>query len=115
MTGICFSARAQASLKDLKWHMCANYTPTSKEQIEARFGVRWPQLYLPPEAWPGYMAPILRGSHEVPGELQIAHAMFGMVLHWADLKLARRTSNVRAEKVASSRAHAINWRKFAIF
>jgi putative SOS response-associated peptidase YedK len=43
---------------------------------------------------------VLRGSHEAPGELEIAPAMFGMVPHWADHKLARQTYNAHTETVA---------------
>lgn len=71
--------------------MCADYTPSRKEQIEESFRAGYPLLDLPPDAWPGYMASILRGSHEVPGELEIAPSMFGMVPHRADHKLARQT------------------------
>ena len=91
--------------------MCADYTPSRKEQIDDRFGVRSPQLDLPPEAWPGYMAPILRGSHEAPGELEIAPAMFGMVPHWADHKLARQTYNARTETVASKPSFRNAWKR----
>ena len=91
--------------------MCADYTPSRKEQIDDRFGVRSPQLDLPPEAWPGYMAPILRGSHEAPGELEIAPAMFGMVPHWADHKLARQTYNARTETVASKPSYRSAWKR----
>ena len=71
--------------------MCADYTPSRKEQIEESFRAGYPLLDLPPDAWPGYMTSILRGSHEVPGELEIAPSMFGMVPHRADHKLARQT------------------------
>lgn len=91
--------------------MCADYTPSRNEQIEERFGVRSPQLDLPLEAWPGYMAPILRGSHEAPGELEIAPAMFGMVPHWADHKLARQTYNARTETVASKPSFRNAWKR----
>ncbi|MBW3496992.1 SOS response-associated peptidase [Janthinobacterium sp. NKUCC08_JDC] len=91
--------------------MCADYTPSRKEQIENQFGVRSPQLELPPEAWPGYMAPILRGSHEAPGELEIAPAMFGMVPHWAEHKLARQTYNARTETVASKPSFRSAWKR----
>ncbi|WP_102293692.1 SOS response-associated peptidase [Janthinobacterium sp. AD80] len=91
--------------------MCADYTPSGKEQIEDRFGVRSSQLDLPPEAWPGYMAPILRGSHEAPGEMEVAPAMFGMVPHWADHKLARQTYNARTETVASKPSFRSAWKR----
>lgn len=91
--------------------MCADYTPIHKKQIEDQFGTRPPQLDLPPEAWPGYMAPILRGSQEVPGELEILPAMFGMVPHWADHKLARQTYNARTETVASKPSFRNAWKR----
>lgn len=69
--------------------MCADYTPCGKEVLDAHFDVISIQLDLASEAWPGYIAPILRCTHEAPGELEIAPAMFGMVPHWADHKLAR--------------------------
>ncbi|MDO8072965.1 SOS response-associated peptidase family protein [Janthinobacterium sp. SUN176] len=91
--------------------MCADYTPSRKDQIEGHFGVRSSQHDLPPEAWPGYMAPILRGSHEAPGELEIAPAMFGMVPHCADHKLARQTYNARTETVASKPSFRSAWKR----
>ncbi|MBB5610449.1 MULTISPECIES: SOS response-associated peptidase [unclassified Janthinobacterium] len=91
--------------------MCADYTPSRKEQIEESFRTGYPLLDLPPEAWPGYMAPILRGSQESPGDLEIAPAMFGMVPHWADLKLARQTYNARTETVASKPSFRNAWKR----
>lgn len=91
--------------------MCADYTPGRKEQIEACFAVRSPQLDLPPEAWPGYMAPILRSSHEALGEVEIASAMFGMVPHWADHKLARQTYNARTETMDSKPSFRSAWKR----
>lgn len=98
---------------EFKWEcfMCADYTPSREEQIEGQFGVRSLQLDLPPEAWPGYMAPILRGSHEAPGEMKVAPAMFGMVPHWADHKLARQTYNARTETVASKSSFRSAWKR----
>lgn len=43
--------------------MCTDYTASREEQTEERLGVRSYQLDLRPEAWPGYMALILRCSH----------------------------------------------------
>ena len=91
--------------------MCADYTPSRKAQIEDSFSIAYLLLDLPPEAWPGYIAPILRGSHETPGELEIAPAMFGMVPHWADHKLARQTYNARTETVASKPSFRNAWKR----
>lgn len=90
--------------------MCADYTPSRKEQIEDRFGARSLQVDLSLEVWPGYMAPILRVSYETPGELETAAAMFGMVPHWADHKLARQTYNARTETVASKPSFRNAWK-----
>ncbi|TSD71215.1 SOS response-associated peptidase [Janthinobacterium sp. KBS0711] len=91
--------------------MCADYTPSRSDQIEQHFAVRSPQFDLPPEAWPGYMAPIIRASHEVPGELEVAPACFGMVPHWADMKLARQTYNARTETVAQKPSFRNAWKR----
>jgi len=91
--------------------MCADYTPSRKDQIEESFRTSYPLLDLPPEAWPGYMAPVLRGSHEASGEMEVAAAMFGIVPHWADHKLARQTYNARAETVASKPSFRSAWKR----
>ncbi len=91
--------------------MCADYTPSRKEQIDGHFGIRSLQFDLLPEVWPGYMAPILRGSHEAPGDMEITPAMFGMVPHWADHKLARQTYNARTETVASKPSFRNAWKR----
>nr|WP_282961321.1 SOS response-associated peptidase family protein [Janthinobacterium lividum] len=67
---------------------------------------------MPPEAWPGYIAPILlRASNKDPSELEVAPAMFGMVPHWADHKLARQTYNARTETVASKPSFRSAWNR----
>lgn len=57
------------------------------------------------------MAPILRDSHEAPGELEISPAMFGMVPHWAGHKLARQTYNARTETVGINRSFRRAWKR----
>lgn len=91
--------------------MCADYTPSRADQIEDQFGILSQQLDLPPETWPGYTAPILRASHESRVELELAPAMFGMVPHWADHKLARQTYNARTETVASKPSFRSAWKR----
>lgn len=76
--------------------MCADFDPSSSEQIGDGFDVHSYQLDLPPEALPGYMAPILRASQQAPSRLEIAPAMFSIVPHWADHNLARQTHNTRS-------------------
>lgn len=66
------------------------------------FQVAPPDAGYKAEAYPGYMAPIIRRprADSLSGDRAAALAMFGMVPHWADFKLARRTYNARAETVA---------------
>lgn len=83
--------------------MCSNYRPSTREQLQQHFGVAPPDSDFKDEAYPGYMAPIIRLPHAdaVSGDRSSALAMFGMVPHWADLTLARQTYNARTETVAT--------------
>lgn len=83
--------------------MCSNYRPSTREQLQQHFQAAPPDADYPAEAYPGSMAPILRRT---PGESEAgarsaANAMFGMVPHWADIKLSRQTYNARTETVAN--------------
>jgi putative SOS response-associated peptidase YedK len=81
--------------------MCSNYTPSKREQLEQHFGVAPPDSDYKAEAYPGYMAPLIRlpRADAVPGDRACALGMFGMVPHWAETKLARQTYNARTETV----------------
>jgi len=57
------------------------------------------------------MAPILRQAHDAPGQIEYAPACYGMVPHWADIKLARQTYNARTETVASKPSFRNAWKK----
>jgi len=83
--------------------MCANYLPSRHDQLREHFFVAPPDSEYKPEAYPGNMAPIIRlpRPDAEPGERACALAMFGMVPHWADMKLARQTYNARSETVAT--------------
>lgn len=98
--------------------MCANYTPSRRDQLASQFGVDPREYVFKPEAYPGSMAPIVRRSVDNPesGPLEVVSAMFGMVPHWADLKLARQTYNSRSETTATkpSFRHAWRQRQFCI-
>ncbi|WP_426113495.1 SOS response-associated peptidase [Massilia sp. PWRC2] len=104
--------------------MCANYTPSRLDAISehrslehALFGLTALQVAAfdyPAEAFPGYRAPILREVHEGPtpaGCIEALPAMFGMVPHWADQKLARQTYNARSETVASKPSFRNAWKR----
>lgn len=111
--------------------MCANYTPSKLDAISqhrslerALFDIRVAQFDYPAESFPGYMAPILREAHEheydyehehehhhAAGVIELVPAMFGMVPHWADPKLARQTYNARAETVATKPSFRNAWKR----
>ncbi|HJV50880.1 MAG TPA: SOS response-associated peptidase family protein [Noviherbaspirillum sp.] len=98
--------------------MCANYRPSTHDQLQQHFGVAPPDSDYQAEAFPASMAPLIRlpRADAVPGDRACALGMFGMVPHWADLKLARQTYNARTETVASKPAyrHAYKHRQFCI-
>ncbi len=98
--------------------MCANYIPTARDELLEYFHVAPPQDVTTAEAFPGSLAPIIRLPHAQakPAEMEAVTACFGMVPHWADMKLARSTYNARTETVASkpSFRHAYRNRQFCV-
>ena len=91
--------------------MCADYTPSSNEAMSQHFGLERSLFDFPAEAFPGSMAPIIRPSHASANALECAPACFGMVPHWADMKLARQTYNARSETVAQKPTFRKAWHK----
>lgn len=83
--------------------MCANYIPSSRNQLQQHFGVAPPDNSYAAEAFPGSMAPLIRLPHAdaLHGDRACALGMFGLVPAWAETKLARHTYNARTETVAS--------------
>lgn len=63
--------------------MCSNYRPATTVQLEQHFSVAPPDVEYKAEAYPGYMAPMIRPprSDAVSGDRACALAMFGMVPH----------------------------------
>ncbi len=90
--------------------MCANYTPGRRERNEEHFGVDFEPLDERPEAFPGYLAPIIRRARDAD-EFETVNACFGMVPHWADMKLVRNTYNARTETVAEKASFRNAWKK----
>jgi putative SOS response-associated peptidase YedK len=94
--------------------MCANYTPSRLDAISQHRNFEralFTSFDYPAESFPGYMSPILRESREQTGVVELVPAMFGMVPHWADIKLARQTYNARTETVASKPAFRNAWKR----
>ncbi len=96
--------------------MCSNYTPPKRELLSAHFGVNAPPDDWKDEAFPGYLAPVIRLADDGSGTVESMVACFGMVPHWADLKLSRHTYNARSETAASkpSFRHAVAKRQHCI-
>lgn len=89
--------------------MCANYTPARSERLAAQFNVDPREYIFKPEVYPGSLAPIVRRA--ATGQLEVVSAMFGMVPHWADLKLARQTYNSRTETTATKPSFRNAWKR----
>lgn len=93
--------------------MCANYRPSTRDELQQRFGVAAPDSAYPAEAFPGNMAPMIRlpRADAVYGDRACALGMFGMVPHWAEPKLARQTYNARSETVATKPSFRNAWKR----
>ena len=89
--------------------MCANYTPARGERLAAQFDVDPREYVFKPEVYPGAFAPIVRRAST--DQLEVVSAMFGMVPHWADIKLARQTYNSRTETTATKPSFRNAWKR----
>ncbi len=90
--------------------MCSNYAPTRAELI-AHYGVSPPPADWSLEAYPGSMAPIIRAKNQDSAERECVRALFGMVPHWGDVKLARKTYNSRSETTATKPSFRNAWKR----
>ena len=94
--------------------MCANYLPvTAADRLAQYFGVDRPPEALPPEVYPGGLAPfIVRARDRVELARDLRLGLFGLVPHWAkDLAFGRRTYNARSETVAEKPSFRDAWRQ----
>lgn len=107
--------------------MCTNYTPTSRDRLRAmRLGVaHLPEGDWPPEAFPGYTAPIVRAPAARPGasqaladltEAHVVLARFGLVPRWSRdtkqaLEVSRGTYNARHETAPEKPSFRGPWRE----
>ena len=47
--------------------MCTNYVGTrNRAWVKTTFGIEMPEADFPPEAYPGYLAPIVRLNAQLP-------------------------------------------------
>lgn len=77
--------------------MCVNFTPANPTALQRMTG-NAPERQYPPEAFPGYVAPIIRANSDA---LRVDMAAFGLIPSWSkDRTIGRRTYNARSETVA---------------
>ena len=93
--------------------MCANYTPARRDELASHFRIDPREYVFKPEAYPGSMAPIIRPESDRAGDgrIELVSAMFGMVPHWADTRLARQTYNSRSETTATKPTFRNAWKR----
>ena len=98
--------------------MCTNYRPTARDIVQERFAAELVDDAYPPEAFPGYLAPIVRRSREplasatAPAAREALLGRFGLIPHWArDDTIGRRTYNARTETVAEKPSFRTAWAK----
>ena len=88
--------------------MCANYTPSRSDLIEAVTGLSVGFSVLP-EVFPGQAAPLIRLTKD--GEWQCIASSFGLVPTWAkDANFARHTYNARSETADSKPSFRHAWK-----
>ena len=88
--------------------MCSNYLPATTASLASYFDLEKTDFTYQSEVYPGHTAPILRAG--VAG-VECLLACFGMVPHWAEIRLARQTYNARTETVAEKPSFRSAWRK----
>jgi len=84
--------------------MCSSYRPPTSEAL-ARFDIAPPTFDFS-DCYPGSIGPFLANSQPdvwLPGT-------FGLLPHWAKLKLAKMTYNARSETVAEKPSFRHAWR-----
>lgn len=94
--------------------MCANYRPvTAQDRLVLYFGVQRPDDAVPPEVYPGGLAPfIVRARDQVELQKDARIGLFGLLPHWAkDMAFGRRTYNARSETVAEKPSFRDAWRQ----
>lgn len=75
--------------------MPATYIPAAASQLRRYFNVTPPDFDIGNEVAPGDMAPMIRMPQ--PGDRACEQAMFGIVPHWAEMKITSQTFSLRSE------------------
>lgn len=92
--------------------MCINFTATRNNPwVKEHFNVDLPAGGYPPEAYPGYLAPLVVKSHQT-GRVACGLARFGLIPSWAkDDKISRYTYNARSETVHEKPSYRTAWKQ----
>ena len=100
--------------------MCTNYEPFLDPNFIARFGISLPPVEFKPEAYPGYLAPVIRNivrkNEDAPLGRECFAARFGLVPYWAkpeDVEKPRMpfaTYNARKETVGALASYKHAWK-----
>jgi putative SOS response-associated peptidase YedK len=92
--------------------MCINFTSTRNNPwVKEHFEVDLPAGDYPPEAYPGYLAPLVVKSHQT-GRVACGLAKFGLIPSWAkDDKISRHTYNARSETVHEKPSYRAAWKQ----
>lgn len=99
------SAIGQATIQG----MCTNYVPTRNDRLSAAFGVDFDRDDYVAEAWPGYLAPIIRASD---ARRSADLAVFGLIPPWSrDGKNFRHCYNARVETVGEKPSFRHAWKQ----
>jgi putative SOS response-associated peptidase YedK len=93
--------------------MCAHIKPPRAERIAERFNLDPREYTFKEHVFPTDMAPIIRPlkGDLSTGQNEVVSAMFGMVPHWAETKLARSTYNSRSETTATKPSFRNAWKR----
>ena len=97
--------------------MCANYQPvTAQDRLLQHFGVQRPRDEVPPEVYPGALAPFVVRAADRAELTALARdaglGLFGLLPHWAkDLAFGRRTYNARSETAHEKPSFRDAWRQ----
>lgn len=91
--------------------MCTNYVPSRGERLREHFGLADPGFEWRDEAYPGYVAPIIRRTPDGSG-LEVTPACFGLIPYWSrDGRNYRHCYNARSETVATKPSFRGAWRR----
>lgn len=106
--------------------MCTNYEPYLEAEFARKFGVALPPVEFKREAYPGYVAPVVRNiirrNDDAADGLECIPARFGLVPTWAKAEDVERptlrfaTYNARVETIGQlpSFKHAWRNRRFCL-